>query len=1304
MITKVSNVDVMGSELWRMARSFLKEKTSANITMCDVQGQFAQLRHNLCRMISFLENGVGHESPKEFVISDGKVFTNTFDRIPVGEFEMSFRREKMTERKKVAIRSSNNRNMLPFYAVPALSQSPYTKQDYNISIKEVLLCSQKLLFHPYDITPIRQHWEPENDAGHEVLCCEFSGLFERGEKQIEVIGCCLKSIMSNVQVKRACVCLKSVVKNYEIGMFYTMTVAMSFADLIERKSSVFVIYDENYKNISEQLCHLLHQKLCTTYSAEFDSSKDIQHPTATALIILSKHIICSLDVINRCFPMLKHLLSVRGLLSFSVYAAHPTRDKTIETSFIDLYEIFKETSMQTTFFHVKRCLAKAKYQCKIDNQDCVLNFAAVKPTVPLKVPKQMLIRHDSAYVVIGGLSGLGWEIMKFLASQKAKIVISMSRRSPSPTVKYRLENLQLLRNTEVWHVNADITDRKNLENAFFDLEHRLAETPLRGIFHGAGVLHDAPVEKLTLDMFDKPLMPKIVGTLNLHHVTKHLELDYFLLHSSVVSLLGNGSQTNYAAGNSFMDAFAHYRRSIGHPAQVINWGLLNVGMGADQNIQSIMGADQNIQSINALNGLFPISTAQITSSLMHALLMNRTQLMVADIDVSIGGIKFEDLQSPRVSSKLQENHNVVNLLQRESQSREDLLDIWIRFVKMSSASVLSVESDEIKESSILLDYGLNSQKAIELVNYLFSHSQIRLPVVYLITGKNTVKAIAEYFLNKAIQTNDTSNEEYVSFSPSYLEQHYFDLLEENENNPHLAIMVDLTISGSLNDKESWKIAALNLIMMNPELRTVFKSTEHGQKRGNRMRLVLDIEDINLQFENVNTEEDLEKTSEKLRKFNPNEDIPVRFVYWQSTHFGCLRLIFNHCAFDNGSVSILAKDLEMIMKYTIAKHTIPDSMVRRAVDPALIMEQNLAGEMENLQSYWKTELLTCNEKHSFTSLSRPDTNCDLEKDLVLSKNCDEKLVMKLEEYAKERKVSLFSLFCTAYQLTLNAFLMNKRVCVINATDMRMHFPELLERAVLCVNYIPLVSPELSANRSIHDIAQDNSERIAVSLSKSNLPFKLMKGMSEFKKSVHSVHMINLEDLTLWNRFDTTSVEMTKFKAEQDTTFETCLSIIIHSERNIELKLQVSTENVGKYNGESILENIERLIYMMPFKSVLHMHDITSTSGIEQEIGNLSSASFTFLNGKGDRKFKTVHILHSPTFTLEWGRKRKIQIPVINIQRIQGFQFEDLYGISLTLPQSDVKLALKNRRARDAWIAVLEKNLSELNFGTSAVTRL
>lgn len=52
---------------------------------------------------------------------------------------------------------------------------------------------------------------------------------------------------------------------------------------------------------------------------------------------------------------------------------------------------------------------------------------------------------------------------------------------------------------------------------------------------------------------------------------------------------------------------------------------------------------------------------------------------------------------------------------------------------------------------------------------------------------------------------------------------------------------------------------------------------------------------------------------------------------------------------------------------------------------------------------------------------------------------------------------------------------------------------------------------------------------------------------------------------------------------------------------------------------------------------------------------------------------------------------------------GF-FSDLYGISLTLPQSDVKLALKNRRARDAWIAVLEKNLSELNFGTSAVTRL
>ena len=77
------------------------------------------------------------------------------------------------------------------------------------------------------------------------------------------------------------------------------------------------------------------------------------------------------------------------------------------------------------------------------------------------------------------------------------------------------------------------------------------------------------------------LRPKLAGAWHLH---RHLEgepLDFFVLFSSVASLLGTVGQANYAAGNAFMDALAHYRQARGLPALSLNWGPWDeVGMAA----------------------------------------------------------------------------------------------------------------------------------------------------------------------------------------------------------------------------------------------------------------------------------------------------------------------------------------------------------------------------------------------------------------------------------------------------------------------------------------------------------------------------------------------------------------------------------------------------------------------------------------------------------------------------------------------------------------------------------------------------
>jgi hypothetical protein len=78
---------------------------------------------------------------------------------------------------------------------------------------------------------------------------------------------------------------------------------------------------------------------------------------------------------------------------------------------------------------------------------------------------------------------------------------------------------------------------------------------------------------MTHDHFTTSTRPKVLGSWNLHALLPD-GLDFFILLSSVGGILGAPSQANYCAGNTYMDALARYRMSLGEKAVSIDLGMM----------------------------------------------------------------------------------------------------------------------------------------------------------------------------------------------------------------------------------------------------------------------------------------------------------------------------------------------------------------------------------------------------------------------------------------------------------------------------------------------------------------------------------------------------------------------------------------------------------------------------------------------------------------------------------------------------------------------------------------------------------
>jgi 3-oxoacyl-(acyl-carrier-protein) synthase/SAM-dependent methyltransferase len=179
------------------------------------------------------------------------------------------------------------------------------------------------------------------------------------------------------------------------------------------------------------------------------------------------------------------------------------------------------------------------------------------------------VREDATYLIVGGSRGLGPAVAQWLAEQGAKHLALISRTPPDEKAKLAI-NAARQQDCEVALLTADVAKENELHDVLATIRSKMP--PLRGVIHSAGALADGLLPQQNWRQFCQVLEPKIAGAWNLHRLTAGAPLDFFVLFSSIASLLGSPGQTNHAAANAFLDQLAHYRRGHGLPGMSINWG------------------------------------------------------------------------------------------------------------------------------------------------------------------------------------------------------------------------------------------------------------------------------------------------------------------------------------------------------------------------------------------------------------------------------------------------------------------------------------------------------------------------------------------------------------------------------------------------------------------------------------------------------------------------------------------------------------------------------------------------------------
>ncbi len=382
--------------------------------------------------------------------------------------------------------------------------------------------------------------------------------------------------------------------------------------------------------------------------------------------------------------------------------------------------------------------------------------------------KENRLRKNGVYLITGGMGSIGLKMAEYMArTAQAKMVLLGRSGLPerdewenwlvsheeTDSTGIKIKKIIELEKmgSEVLIAKADVGDYSQMTQIIAEITDKFG--CINGVVHAAGLTGEgsySAAQNTGVIESQRHFNARVYGLYILEKVLEGVNLDFFMITSSLSAILGGLWNTAYSASNIFLDAFANRKRADGKSGWTsVNWDSWHY---KEENVQEAALGDTLAQ--------YAISPAEGTEAINY-LFSNELPPQVV---VSTGDLHERIEQWVKVRPLSQnDSEKGAAVSGGKVPGISDLNDLTARIASIWK-NVLGTK--KLSPDDNFFDIGGNSFSGLQVISDINAELDVRITPVTLYEAP-TVAALADYLspevLKKTKETEDRANEKAGSF-------------------------------------------------------------------------------------------------------------------------------------------------------------------------------------------------------------------------------------------------------------------------------------------------------------------------------------------------------------------------------------------------------------------------------------------------------------------------------------------------------------------------------------------------------------